>query len=101
MVSTYSKSVQTVVYKDSESRLSIFTVLLVLVMPRNSQLHSSELEMHGAHPGHSDATAARRETIRNPVLASGRSPSDPSNAPFTGRTLNPTDYKAVSDSILL
>lgn len=63
--------------------------------PRNSQSHSSE--MHGTHHSDAQAIAARRhgEAMRNP--------SDPSNAPFTSRTKNPTpaEYKAVSDFILV
>jgi hypothetical protein len=51
--------------------------------PRNTQLHSSE--MCRAHGDHSDAIAAHREATRNP----------------TSRTLNPTDYKAVSDFLMI
>jgi hypothetical protein len=57
--------------------------------PRNSQSHSSE--MRGAH--HSDAIAARRhgEAIHNPL-------DPPTQA---SRALNLTEYKKVSDFILV
>ena len=58
--------------------------------PRNPQSHSSE--MHGAH--HSDAIAAHRH---------GEATHNRSDPPTqaTSRALNVTDYKKVSDFILI